>query len=70
VKGLWQRLVARGRKDEAAFLADEATLSSGERAIVNEGYEGVQADEFVEEHLGGVDRDRLLEDDRPPAGDP
>jgi hypothetical protein len=62
---LWQRLTARWRKSEAEYRANEATLSAGERRFEDEGLEGVQADEFVGEHLGGIDPARLLEDDRP-----
>jgi hypothetical protein len=69
MRSLWKRFVDRGRKEEAEFLADESTMTAGERAIDDEGFEGHQADEFVEEHLGGSDPGRLIEDDRPPPYD-
>ena len=37
-------------------------MSPAERRFVEESVEGRQADEFVEEHFGGVDPSRLLDD--------
>jgi hypothetical protein len=62
---LWQRLTARWRKEESNYVANEATLSEGEPRIGHEQLEDYQSGEFVDEHLGGIDPERLLEDDRP-----
>jgi len=40
-------------------------MSPSERSFFAEGVEDRQADEFVEEHLGGIDPNRLLGDDEP-----
>ena len=44
-------------------------MSPAERRFIDEGVEGNQADEFVAEHLGGIDPNRLVEDDEPPRDD-
>jgi hypothetical protein len=60
--GLLSRLLGR-RKDAAVDRArEEAQMSPAERRFVNENVEGHQADELVEEHLGGIDPNRLLGD--------
>ena len=41
-------------------------MSPAERRFVEESVDDRQADEFVGEHLGGVDPNRLLDDDAPP----
>ena len=44
-------------------------MSPSERRFVHENVEGHQADEFVEEHLGGIEPGRLLDDQgSPPEG--
>jgi len=65
VRGFWQRLIGRRSQAAARREAEEENMSPGERRSFDEGFEGRQADEFVEEHLGGVDPTRLLEDDEP-----
>jgi hypothetical protein len=61
--GFWKRLM--GRRDDAAIhRAEEAQLESpSERHSAAEGVEGMAADEVVEERLGGVDPERLVDDD-------
>jgi hypothetical protein len=41
-------------------------MSPAERRFTRESVEDHQAEGFVGEHLGGVDPERLLEDDEPP----
>ena len=41
-------------------------MSPDERRFVDEDVTGHQQDEFVEEHLGGIDPNRLVDDARPP----
>jgi hypothetical protein len=60
-----------GRRKEAAARRgqEEAQMSPAERRFVKESVEGHQADEYVEEHLGGIDPSRLLGDpDERPEG--
>ncbi len=41
-------------------------MSPAERRLTGESIEDIQAGDFVGEHLGGVDPDRLLGEDEPP----
>ena len=52
---LWARLTGRS--------AEGGDESAAERRFASESYENHQADEFVSEHLGGVEPDRLRDDD-------
>ena len=62
----WKKLM--GRRDAAAVhRAEEArTETPAERRESAEGVEGVAADEFVQEGLGGVDPNRLVDDEFKP----
>jgi hypothetical protein len=62
----WKRLM--GRRDAAAARrAEEARNETpAERREAAEGVEGVAADEFVQEGLGGVDPNRLIDDEFKP----
>lgn len=62
----WDRLLQRRRDDAIRREAEEEQMSPEERRFIDESPEGREADEFIEEHLGGIDPNRLLEDDRPP----
>ncbi len=57
-----------GRRDEATNRrAEEARLETpAERRVGAEGVEGLAADEVAEEHLGGFDPDRLVDDESRP----
>jgi hypothetical protein len=66
MRGFWDRLIGRRRDAAARREAEEEQMSPAERRFVNESVEDHQADEFVEEHLGGIDPNRLLEEDQPP----
>jgi hypothetical protein len=57
-----------GRRQEATAKreADEATMTRGERRFANESVEDHQAEQFVDEHLGGINPERLLGDDDVP----
>jgi hypothetical protein len=59
-----------GRRDDAAIerRAEEAGMSKSERRFTHESIEGHQADEFVEEHLGGSNPERLVDEVEPPRG--
>lgn len=40
-------------------------MTRSERDFANESVDDRQAEEFVKEHLGGVDPERLIDDDAP-----
>jgi hypothetical protein len=66
--GFWNRLFGRGEDAAAKRDADEAGMSPAERKFAHESVEDHQADVLVEEHLGGIDTNRLLDsDDAPPS---
>ena len=44
-------------------------MSPAERRFVEESVEDRQADDFVAEHLGGIDPGRLVEEGEPPRED-
>ena len=57
------------RRENAAAVKRETEreqMSPAERRITGESVDDIQADGFVGEHLGGVDPERLIEDDEPP----
>jgi hypothetical protein len=57
------------RRESAAAVEREIErehMSPTERRFTRESVEDHQAEGFVGEHLGGVDPERLLEDDEPP----
>jgi hypothetical protein len=62
---IWQRLLRRRRAKEAAEQTVEAGMSPSERRFTHESVEDHQAEGFVAEHLGGIDPERLLDDDSP-----
>jgi hypothetical protein len=68
--GFWDRLLKRRRDDVIRREAEEKQMSKAERRRVEESVDDFQADEFVEEHLGGIDPNRLLGDDKPPRDYP
>jgi hypothetical protein len=59
---LWQKLTSGAVRR----TREESQMGPSERAVAREGVEGLQADEFVAEHLGGTDPRRLLDLDQPP----
>jgi hypothetical protein len=62
VPGLWDRLRARWTDRAARRHEDEAHMSARDRRLVEGDFEDYQADEVVEERLGGRDPDDLLEE--------
>ena len=57
-----------GREREAAIKheTEREQMSPDERRLEEESVEDIQADAFVGEHLGGINPERLIEDDEPP----
>jgi hypothetical protein len=66
LRDLWNRLMGRERAEAIQHEAERERMSPAERRFTAESVEDHQADEFVDEHLGGVNPERLLEDDEPP----
>jgi hypothetical protein len=66
LKDLWNRLF--GGRDNAADVAEaeEAEALPGEPPPHAQSIDDVQADNVAEEHLGGFDPDRLVEEDELP----
>jgi hypothetical protein len=60
LRGLWNRLVRRRQDVQIEVASEEARMSPGQRREAEESVEDRQVDEHVEEHLGGIDPDRLL----------
>lgn len=62
----WKKLMGR-RDAAAAHRAEEAQVETpAEQREAAEGVEGAAADEIVEERLGGVDPNRLVDDEFKP----
>jgi hypothetical protein len=45
--------------------AEREKMSPAERRFEEESVDDIQADAFVSEHLGGINPERLIEDDEP-----
>jgi hypothetical protein len=57
------------RRETAAAVDREVEreqMSPAERRFEEESVDDIQADAFVSEHLGGINPERLIEDDEPP----
>jgi hypothetical protein len=66
LRDVWNRLVGR-RRAEAVEREDELEqMSPAERRFAEEGIEDIQADEFDSGHLGVINPERLLDEDKPP----
>jgi hypothetical protein len=65
VRDLWNRITRRSRGPAVEREAERERMSSAERHFSAESVEDHQADEFVAEHLGGVEPDRWAEDEPP-----
>lgn len=61
----WDRLMRRRQEDIIERETEREQGSAEERRLASERFEDFQADEFVSEHLGGVELDRVTEDDPP-----
>jgi hypothetical protein len=66
LRDLWNRLVGRGRDATAEHEAAREQMSPAERHFTGESVDDFQADEFVSEHLGGIQPERRLGEDEPP----
>ena len=63
LRDLWRRLMGRSVDRAERREEEREQMSADERRFIAENVEGHQADEFVGEHLGGVEPKRLDEDD-------
>ena len=66
LRDIWDRLLGRERDRTVARESEREQMSPAERRLSEESIDDFQADEFVSEHLGGSDPDRLSGDDEPP----
>jgi hypothetical protein len=64
-RGFWNRVMRRGRNDAVKREAEREQMSSAEQHFAAQDFEDHQADEFVSEHLGGVELDRSADDEPP-----
>jgi hypothetical protein len=64
-RGFWDRLMRRRQADVIERETEREQGSPEERHLATESLEDFQADEFVSEHLGGVELDPLREDEPP-----
>jgi hypothetical protein len=64
-RGFWNRVMGRGRNDAVKRETEREQMSSGEQHFAAQSFEDHQADEFVSEHLGGVELDRSTDDEPP-----
>ena len=64
-RDFWNRIMRRQRDDVVKRETDREQGSPAERRFAGESFEDHQADEFVSEHLGGVELDRATEDEPP-----
>ena len=64
-RSLWDRLMRRRQEDVSERETEREQGSAEERHLASERFEDFQADEFVSEHLGGVEVDRVRDDDPP-----
>ena len=66
LRSLWNRITGRRHDAAVEYEEERERMSPAERRFVDESVEGHQADEFVGEHLGGVEPDRIRDDDDVP----
>jgi hypothetical protein len=65
LRDLWNRVMGRSRARVVARETERERGSATERRLATESAEDLQADEFVAEHLGGIEPKRLAEDEPP-----
>lgn len=64
LKGLWSRFTARRVQAAEEHEVERERMTPAERRDDDESFEDKQADQVVESRLGGIDPERLLDDDR------
>ena len=65
LRDLWNRITGRSREEAVKREIERERGSPEDRRLASESVENLQADEFVAEHLGGVEPERLAEDEPP-----
>jgi len=65
LRDLWNRLMSKSREEAVERETERERGSPSERRLAGESLEEYQADESVAEHFGGVEPDRLSEDEPP-----
>jgi hypothetical protein len=61
-----KKLLGRRDEDAARHAEDSQFETPAEQRIASQGVDGIAADEVVEERLGGVDPNRLVDDEFKP----
>jgi hypothetical protein len=64
-RDFWNRVMGRLRNDAVKRETEREQMSPAEQHFAAERFEDHQADEFVSEHLGGVELDRSTDDEPP-----
>jgi hypothetical protein len=65
IRDLWNRIMGRRREEAVQRETERERGSPSEQRLAGEAFEDYQADESVAEHLGGVEPERLAEDEPP-----
>ena len=65
LRDFWNRLMRRSSEEAIERETEREQGNAAERGFASESIEDYQADESVEEHLGGIDPNRLTEDEPP-----
>ncbi|HEX4526270.1 MAG TPA: hypothetical protein VH108_05955 [Gaiellaceae bacterium] len=65
LRDLWSRITGRSREAAVEREIERERGSPADRRLASESVDDFQADEFVAEHLGGVEPERLAEDEPP-----
>ena len=65
LRELWNRVMNRSNERAIERESEREIDSPAERRFASQTYEGYQADQSAEEHLGGFDPDELIEEGPP-----
>lgn len=65
LRELWNRIMGGSRAEAIERETERERGSESERRFATERVEDHQADEFIAEHMGGVEPERLAEDEPP-----
>jgi hypothetical protein len=58
--------MGRGNADAVERMVEKQQMTPAERSVAEESVEDRQADSAVAERLGGIDPERLIEEEQPP----
>jgi hypothetical protein len=66
LRDIWDRLFGRTRAATVEREAEREQMSRPERQLADESIDDIQADQVAREHLGGIQPERLSDEDEPP----